>query len=165
MFYQLVLPLNWITASGHEVGRGIASQYRPWRKSRLVPNARYAGRWNTKPTPDDLVCAHRTLPFGTYLRLRWRDRVGVCVVLDRGPYGFCKKLKTTHRPSRQCPAGFRYIITIRGRQLRGFYRGLIDATPAVHRMLGSAGWVRVRIERLNLERNRRVLRVRRGGES
>jgi len=36
--------------------------------------------------PAKPICAHKTLPFGTVLRLRYRGRTALCVVLDRGPY-------------------------------------------------------------------------------
>lgn len=31
-------------------------------------------------------CAHRTYPFGTYLRVAYRGRSTICVVRDRGPF-------------------------------------------------------------------------------
>ena len=31
------------------------------------------------------TCAHRALPFGTQLRVRWHGRAVVCRVTDRGP--------------------------------------------------------------------------------
>lgn len=155
---------NWRTANGVIVGEGIASAYKPWRKSRYVPNARYAGRWRVKPTAQDLVCAHRTLPFGTILRLQLVSsrRVAVCVVLDRGPYGFCEEREDkTKRYSRQCPVGHRYVVAVRRNNRRGWYRGIIDATPAVHRMMGVRGWVRVTVTKLSGVRQRRVLRANR----
>lgn len=36
--------------------------------------------------PDGLTCAHRTLPFGTMLRVTYRGRSAVCRVNDRGPF-------------------------------------------------------------------------------
>lgn len=36
--------------------------------------------------PDGLSCAHRTLPFGTKLRVTFRGRSATCVVNDRGPF-------------------------------------------------------------------------------
>lgn len=36
--------------------------------------------------PDGLTCAHRTLPFGTRLRVTHRGRSAVCRVNDRGPF-------------------------------------------------------------------------------
>lgn len=36
--------------------------------------------------PDDLTCAHRTLPFGTILELKYKDKIVPCKVNDRGPY-------------------------------------------------------------------------------
>ena len=153
---------GWRLAKGEEVDRGIASLYRPWRKGPTVPYARYPGNWKVKPTRKDIVCAHRTIPFGTRLRLSWKRGSAVCVVLDRGPYGFCE-WTGWGRPSAHCPWGYKYTVTARGKRARGYYRGVIDATPAVHRMMRSSGWVRVRVERLpSLGRSSSVLRVRQG---
>lgn len=156
---------------GTHVGKGIASLYRPWKKSATVPYARYPGNWRVPPTPDDLVCAHRTIPFWTVLRLRHGERVAYCVVLDRGPYGFCERKRPTdeeltdRRVGKRCPKGYRYRVIVKRwkrKRTRGWYRGLIDATPAVHRMMGSDGWTVVRVERLDkLGRQKRVLRQRR----
>jgi len=144
-----------------KVDRGIASTYLPWRKSRYVPYARYPGNWRVKPTKRDLVCAHRTLPFWTILRLRTkRGGVARCVVLDRGPYGYCAPAKSSK--GGRCKKGFRWRVAVRRkhRAKGGYYRGVIDATPAVHRMMGSRGWVSVTVERLvGAERRKRVLRL------
>lgn len=129
------------------VGSGIASLYRPWKKSRWVPNARYPGNWTVRPTRRDLVCAHRTLPFWTVLKLtRSNGERAFCVVLDRGPFGFCDQGKAGKDP--RCRRGGRWTVATTRRGRRGYYRGMIDATPAVHRMMRSKGWVRVRVERL-----------------
>lgn len=150
---------------GQYVGKGLASTYRPWIKSSTVPNARYPGNWHELPRPTDLVCAHRTIPFWTVLRLRLRSRVAYCTVLDRGTYGFCEKVAANVKHDRQCPIGHRYrVIVKRWKRMRtlGWYRGLIDATPAVHRMMGSDGWQVVHVEKLRLgRRRRRVLRLKR----
>lgn len=131
----------------HHVGSGIAALYRPWQRSRTVPYARYAGSPD-RPSPRDLVCAHRSLPFGTLLQLTARDgQRAFCVVLDRGPYGYCERDAAVLSDTR-CPTGHRYVIA-RRRPAHGHYRGVIDATPAVHRMLRSGGWIRVRVERLS----------------
>lgn len=144
------------------VGRGIASGYTPWRKGPFVPYGRYPGNWRVKPTPKDLVCAHRTLPFGTLLRLRANrtNRTGFCVVLDRGPYGFCTRA-TPGKRYPGCRVGYRYIIKKRIRERRqGYYRGIVDATLGVHRLMGTRGWVMVTVERLaRRERSRRVLKL------
>lgn len=141
------------------VERGIASLYRPWIKSRLVPYARYPGNWSVKPTPRDLVCAHRTLPFWTVLRLTRRTgESAYCVVLDRGPFGFCERTGTNAKGV-GCKRGERWVVAVRRNGRKGYYRGVIDATPAVHRMMGSRGWVTVKVTRLvGLARTRRVLR-------
>lgn len=36
--------------------------------------------------PDGLTCAHRSLPFGTLLRVSYNGRSAVCRVNDRGPF-------------------------------------------------------------------------------
>jgi rare lipoprotein A len=36
--------------------------------------------------PDGMTCAHRTLKFGTRLRVTYQGRSAVCRVNDRGPY-------------------------------------------------------------------------------
>jgi rare lipoprotein A (peptidoglycan hydrolase) len=37
--------------------------------------------------PRLFTAAHRTLPFGTFLRVRWQERCVIVLVNDRGPYG------------------------------------------------------------------------------
>ncbi len=74
--------------------------------------------------PTDRVCAHRTLPCGTTLviqSLRSR-RIATCQVLDRGPYGA------------RLPSG-RFVIKTHSQE-RGTWRGVVDLSPAVARMLG-----------------------------
>jgi hypothetical protein len=131
--------------------RGIASRYLPWQRSSTVPYARYAGAWNQLPKPIDLVCAHRWLPFGTMLRLtnKQNGRHAYCRVLDRGPFGAC--IPKPGNTSRQCPDGFAYQVRTDRHAVRsegGYYRGVIDATPLVHAMMGSSGWTWVKVERL-----------------
>lgn len=36
--------------------------------------------------PQDFTCAHKTLPFGTRLRVTWKGRSTVVRINDRGPY-------------------------------------------------------------------------------
>jgi hypothetical protein len=141
--------------------RGLVSQYYAWRKSPTVPYARYAGAWSRKPTPRDLVCAHRTLRFGTLLRItRGRGRVSFCIVLDRGPFGACVPAEHKGVKVPQCKAGYRYrVIVRRPMPAGGFYRGEIDATPAVHRLMGSKGWIWAKIERVGVAKSRRALRL------
>jgi hypothetical protein len=81
--------------------------------------------------PDDLVCAHRTLPCGTPIllqNLRTR-RMAACVVADRGPYGAT------------LPNG-EIILKIRASE-EGTWRGLIDVSPRVAEMLELSGRERV----------------------
>jgi hypothetical protein len=140
------------------VERGIASMYRPWKKSATVPYARYAGRWNVLPKPTDRVCAHRWFPFKTKLRLTRRDgRSSTCVVLDRGPFGACVPTGDAVK-RRGCPRGYRYRVIVNRRRLpRGaFYRGVIDATPLVHQAMGSPGWLWVKVERQRSRKGSRL---------
>src|SRR3989337_3889714 len=65
------------------------SIYTPWVRSWHVPYARYPFAWNNKPTKEDLVCAHRTIPLGSILRLTKGGLSVVCLCADRGPYGAC----------------------------------------------------------------------------
>lgn len=37
-------------------------------------------------SPNDAVCAHKTLPFGTRLRVQIDGSTSHCVVSDRGPF-------------------------------------------------------------------------------
>jgi hypothetical protein len=37
-------------------------------------------------TPDAMIVAHKTLPFGTRVQFSYRGRVCIAVVMDRGPY-------------------------------------------------------------------------------
>lgn len=139
----VILPAIVATVPTTEVG--IVSLYRPWKRSRFVPFARYPGAPNRKPSPDDRVCAHRTHDFGTILRLtRKNGRSARCVVLDRGPYGYCKPSKG--KRDRRCKAGFRWVVRVRRPEPGGYYRGVVDATPQVHKKLRSSGWVEVRVK-------------------
>jgi len=144
------------------VAQGVVSYYIPWRKSATVPNARYAGMWSRKPTPKDLVCAHRTLPFGSVLVIYPVGRptqFEVCSVFDRGPYGACVPAKGTRRTS-QCAAGKRYAVIVRGPLYGGKYRGEADVTPSVYHGLGrSRGLLRGTVLLLRGLRLRGVLKV------
>lgn len=172
-------------AKGQYVGKGIMSLYRPWKKSATVPYARYPGNWRVLPTLDDLVCAHRTIPFWTILRIRKGSRTVYCQILDRGPWGFCEKRRVPipiapfwglmkldfrmgdlgGRNDLRCPKRYRYRVIVKRwkrKRLRGWYRGLIDATPAVHKMIGSDGWTTVHVESLGrIGQPKRVLRQKR----
>lgn len=140
-------------------GHGIASMYRPWEKSKTVPHGRYAGNWSVKPTPADLVCAHRTLPFWTILKLTSSRTAkhAYCFVVDRGPFGFCDT--SSSGKDARCKKGGRYVVAVKRGGRSGYYRGVVDATPAVHEMMGTQQWAAVRVERLvGLVRVKRVLR-------
>jgi len=148
------------------IGEGIASMYQPWKRSWSVPYATYPGNLNVPPSPMDLVCAHRTLPFGSLLRIsREGAPPAFCRVLDRGPYGFCRATGDGKKWSRQCKAGYRYMVARKSRT-DGYYRGILDATPAVHQLIGSPGFTRVKVELLVLvPRSRAVLRLARQAQA
>jgi hypothetical protein len=150
-----IVPMTPRIVSSH----GQVSLYYAWKKSATVPNASYAGAWLRKPTPADLVCAHRTLPFGTILRIRRRSgQRSVCIVLDRGPFGAC--VPSAGARTRGCKAGYTYRVIVRDKMpAGGYYRGEIDATPAVHKLMGSSGSIWARIERVGVARSRRALRL------
>lgn len=52
-----------------------------WYGAEMGRRTANGARWN----PSGLTCAHRSLPFGTRLRLTFRARTAVCTVTDRGP--------------------------------------------------------------------------------
>jgi len=161
-------PTNFDHYNTKLIGRGIVSLYRPWKKSKYVPYARYVGNWKRIPEPGDLVCAHRTLPLGTLLLLTSGDsNQAVCTVLDRGTYGYCYPTKDKKaKPSKNCPHGFKYIVAAgkkkyvrRMEKGPGYYRGVIDATPSVHRLLGSSGWIKVTIHRIGKQRLKKIMKL------
>jgi hypothetical protein len=83
--------------------------------------------------PDQLVCAHRTLPCGTPLLLE-NPRTGqfaVCEVLDRGPFGAI------------LPTG-EWGVKIHKNE-PGDWRGILDLSPAVADALGHNGRERIRV--------------------
>jgi len=154
---QLVLILALALAQpARPVDTGIASLYRPWRKGPLVPYASYPGRPKVAPKPSDLVCAARyrygrhRIRFGTVLRLVSVTRagkvrgIGLCMVLDRGPYGTCEP--SPGHKGRRCPEGYKWGVNVKAAPPGGWYRGVVDATPDVHKMMRSSGWTRVRME-------------------
>jgi len=139
------------------------SLYRPWKKSKYVPYAKYPANRKIKPSKDDLVCAHRTLPFGTVLvltRVTKRKQKAYCIVLDRGPYGACQISGDRNYKSPQCPKGYKYLVANKGLPLDAYFRGILDATPAVHKMMQSTGWVKANVSVVvGVKRKRRPLKV------
>lgn len=144
-------------APGELIASGIASKYHPWQKGPLVPYARYPGAWQQLPKPGDMVCATRPrykqhrMRFGDILRLTYIDNGKVigrsyCIKLDSGTYGACKP--APGHISKQCPTGYKFVIARRGVPEGGWYRSIVDATPAVHKKMHSPGWVWVKMERV-----------------
>lgn len=149
---------------------GVASFYRPWvkgvwRRGVFIPYKRtgqYAGRWRVKPTSKDMVCAHRSLPFGTLLVLvpvAADKRPAYCVVLDRGPWGACVKSNALQKVP-QCKQGERYVVHVNRRPpVGGRFRGVLDVTEPVRRMMGGAGhMVKVHVLVVAGFKRRKVLR-------
>lgn len=67
------------TESQTEWSVGYASYYGERFRGRLTASGEVFN-------PDDLTCAHRTLPFDTVIKLWYDGRESVCRVNDRGPF-------------------------------------------------------------------------------
>jgi rare lipoprotein A len=86
MRYRHIIACGILWVSWHlghaQVQKGVASYYSDaWRGRRTSSGERY--------NPDSLTCAHRTLPFGTLLKVYCPSK-GTTVVVrvnDRGPFG------------------------------------------------------------------------------
>ena len=87
----------------------------------------------THMTPDQMVCAHRTLPCGTQVLVEnvRNGRIAVCSVLDRGPFGAI------------VPSG-RWRIK-RHESEPGIWRGIVDLSPSMARALSFNGREPVRL--------------------
>jgi rare lipoprotein A len=59
-----------------QAGSGIASYY--WQGQKTATGARY--------NPHGMTAAHRTLPFGTKLRVNYKGRSVTVTINDRGPF-------------------------------------------------------------------------------
>jgi hypothetical protein len=83
--------------------------------------------------PGQLVCAHRTLPCGSVLLLHnpRNNRMAVCEVLDRGPFGAI------------LPNG-EWGVKIRPSE-PGKWRGVVDLAPAVADALGHNGREKIQL--------------------
>jgi rare lipoprotein A len=53
-------------------GRPTASHYKNWQYSYF--------------NPDQLTAAHKTLPFGTKIKVSYKGKSVICVITDRGPF-------------------------------------------------------------------------------
>lgn len=86
-----------------------------------------------KLEPDQLACAHRTLPCGTVLVLEnpRTGRFATCEVLDRGPFGARLESGSWGFKIRQTDPGT--------------WRGIVDLAPAVATALDHNGRERVRV--------------------
>lgn len=115
------------------------SLYIPWDTTNFtVPNGIYAN--GETPRENDLVCAHRTLKFGTRVTFTNGQRSVTAVIKDRGPYGVVGGKQNKQLGYRQIRRDY-YIDTT---TLYGpHYRADFDCTPAVHRALGTSGLTRV----------------------
>ncbi|MEO6951705.1 MAG: septal ring lytic transglycosylase RlpA family protein [Polyangia bacterium] len=86
-----------------------------------------------KLEPDQLACAHRTLPCGTVLVLEnpRTGRFATCEVLDRGPFGAMLDSGDWGFKIRQSDPGT--------------WRGIVDLAPAVAAALDHNGRERIRV--------------------
>lgn len=75
-------------ATDGQTATGVASYYGGGPR-RYEPNAHTAN--GELFVPDGLTLAHRTLPFGTRVRVTYRGRSAVCRVNDRGPAKWTKR--------------------------------------------------------------------------
>lgn len=102
--------------------------------------------------PGQLVCAHRTLPCGSVVMLQnpRTNRVAVCEVLDRGPFGAI------------LPDGH-WGVKIHANE-PGKWRGLIDLAPSVATALDHNGRENIQILYQRVAEHLRVARsLPRGG--
>ena len=72
---------------------------RPYAEQPEVIASYYGERYRNKPTashyknwqysyfnPDHLTAAHKTLPFGTKIKVSYKGKSVICVITDRGPF-------------------------------------------------------------------------------
>ena len=72
---------------------------RPYAEQPEVIASYYGERYRGKPTashyknwkysyfnPDQLTAAHKTLPFGTKIKVSYKGKSVICVITDRGPF-------------------------------------------------------------------------------
>lgn len=105
--------------------KALASMYLPWDiSSKYVPYGRYPYAWNNKPTRNDLVCAHRTLPFGTVLKLTYKDKTSICAIEDRGPFGACVPT-VSDKKGKRCPLGYKWKVVKKNMPKGGYYRAVL----------------------------------------
>ncbi len=101
------------------------------------PGDLYAGEHlsctRQKMGPNQMVCAHRTLPCGTPIVVEniRNGRIAVCAVADRGPYGAIMKSGRWHIK--------------RHEKDPGTWRGLIDLSPSMAKALAFNGFENVRL--------------------
>lgn len=65
--------------------------------------------------PDSMICAHRSLPFGTRVQFWFNGRVVTATVADRGPYGVSREFDLG--PGTAKALGFSGVGTVRYRIL------------------------------------------------
>lgn len=75
---RLLLFCLVLLAPSHARGGDVASYYGFESGTRTASGERF--------DPHGLTCAHRSLPFGSRLRVTYRGRSVVCRVNDRGPF-------------------------------------------------------------------------------
>ncbi len=108
-------------------------------------------RWKDESWP---ICASRTIPCGTWVRVRnlRTNKEGVCLIADRGPYGARmpdgKWAVMTRIRLADGTLGWRVRIRLPGNSWRvetsrkkpGRYLGILDMGPDLSNTIGSDGW-------------------------
>jgi hypothetical protein len=106
---------------------------------------------------DDFHLASRTLPLLEEV-LVCNQRTARCVkapVLDRGPYGFCRRKHKGDDP--RCRDGFKYEVRIGTRSKKGYYRGVADLTRNLANSIGHNGLEPISIYRIGKAKSKRKL--------
>ncbi len=107
---QYFVPLEQEIAPTALLVAGKASWYGElWRGRRTASGTRY--------NPDELTCAHKTLPFGTRLEVRHGGRSVVVTVTDRGPYVRGRHLDLSTAAFKHLAPLSRGVIEVSWRQL------------------------------------------------
>lgn len=120
---------------------GISTVYHTPQDRKTLQGGALSCLWGKKPNdlPDHyLFCAHRTYRCGTILHVYnpKTEKSAYCAVMDRGPFGALLE-------------DGKWVIKIR-RSDPGRWRGILDVSPGVQKLIGGTGWDRVKIKRVEL---------------